>query len=199
MILNKVLIIFIFFNLILSAVYLNQGCIRETKPTPTPFCTYTPRPTWTPEPTETPTPTVTPEPTIDPKLILIVPGKSVSYATIGETNMKYIEEWLGEPFMKTPMDDKFALIYENGNISFVFDQKTRLLEIILIDNSVYKTKEGIGVGSSIVDAMEYYDGVLDEDEEEYNCGYEGISFDYDMIKGDITSIVIFKPWKKDEK
>jgi len=176
-------VIFLFFiEIIISVLYLNQGCnVITPAPTPTPIPTATPMPTSTP----------TTEPTEDPTSYLIVPGKGVAGLQINKSILDDVKKLLGESTSRPTTEQGYIKInYETQKLTFWFDSKKNILKCILIENASYKTAEGIGVGSSSFDISKSYPkGAQDKDKKVYYAD-DGTDYYYDV--GTITSIFISK-------
>lgn len=176
-------VIFLFFiGIIILFLYLNQGCnIIPPAPTSTPTSTTTPIPTSTP----------TIEPTEDPITYLIVPGNGIAGLQINKSTLDDVKKLFGEALSKPKNEQNYIKInYEIQKLTFWFDSKKNILKCILIENTSYKTAEGIGVGSSSFDISKSSPkGVQDKDKKIYYAN-DGTDYYYDV--GTITSIFISK-------
>jgi len=172
----KSISLFCLIIIIVSAIYLNEGC-NIIKPVPTP----TPIPTFTAIPTATPTQ--------DPKAFLIDPGKGMADLQINKSTLGDVEKLLGNS-KSPPVDDQgnIKLFYEKEKITFWFTPDTKILRAIWLQNDSYKTSEGIGIGSNLMDIQNTYkNGVLDKDKKVY---YSNDSTDYFYDAGIVTSIFL---------
>lgn len=161
---------------ILLFSYLFSGCKAfKRKPAPVPATPVT-------GPTATETE--------NPKAFIINPGGGIGRVQVNKSKLISVEEWLGKADSEEVTDEgEIKLTYEKHKLTFFFTTDNQILKSILIENPDYKTNEGIGVGSNIVDVKTLYDGVLNKTNKIYLANDE-TKYYYDS--GNVTSILISK-------
>lgn len=109
-------------------------------------------------------------------------------------DLNAILNWLGTPSTKTLNGGYIDVEYEQYQLRFNFDQ-SKMLAIMSTENPAYRTREGIGVGSSIVDAKDIFPYGTIKKDGVYDCYEQGITFLYNKDTGAVYCIMIFPPMK----
>lgn len=165
----------LYINLVISILLFSfSGCRNSRKePTPVPV-----------------TPTAVPTATENPKAFIINPGTGIGRVQVNKSKLISVEEWLGKADSEEVTDEgDVKLTYKTHKLTFFFTTDNQILKTVLVENPEYKTNEGIGVGSNIVDVKTLYDGVLNKTEKVYLAKDE-TKYYYDS--GNVTSILISK-------
>ncbi len=156
-------------------------------PVPSPTTRATPAPQPPPLPQQPGQPGQQP---VSPDLTLIVPGKSIAGITIGQP-LRSVVLRFGPASETRPLGSATVYVFEKFGLTVRVEAET--VRAIATGNSIFRTREGTGVGSSVDEVTRAYGTQFAsrEVEELRGVAYDGLGIAFGVQRQSVAVVLVY--------